>query len=163
MKAIEVIRIGRKRRRQASSVASTRLMPPSCSLRANSMIRIAFLDDRPMMAIKPTLKYTSFGKPRSVTASTAPKMPSGTTSSTANGIAQLSYSAARHRNTTISEMANSSGACAPDCRSSYEVPDHSKPKPGGNCCAICSIAATASPVLRPGAGPPEIFIAGKPL
>ena len=32
--------------------------------------------------------------------STAPSTPSGTTSSTATGIDQLSYSAARHRNTT---------------------------------------------------------------
>jgi hypothetical protein len=64
MKAIEVIRIGRKRRRQASSVASIRSLPCSCSSRANSMIRIAFFAERPMMAIRPTLKYTSLGRPR---------------------------------------------------------------------------------------------------
>ncbi len=51
---------------------------------------MAFLLDRPMMAMRPTLKYTSLGRPRSVTASTAPKTPSGTTSITANGIDQLS-------------------------------------------------------------------------
>ena len=80
-------------------------MPRSCRVRANSMIRIAFFDDRPMMAIRPTLKNTSLGMPRRVTASTAPSMPSGTTRITANGIDQLSYSAASARNTASSEMA----------------------------------------------------------
>ena len=46
------------------------------------------------MAINPTLKYTSLGKPRNITADTAPKIPSGTTSITAKGIDQLSYKAA---------------------------------------------------------------------
>lgn len=55
--------------------------------------------------------------PRSQVAATAPITPSGTTSITENGIDQLSYSAARHRNTTSSEMAYSAGACEPDSRS----------------------------------------------
>ena len=88
--AIEVIRMGRKRSRQASSVASTNSLPCDCSSRANSMIRMAFLAESPMMAISPTLKYTSLGSPRSVTASTAPSIPSGTTRSTATGMDQLS-------------------------------------------------------------------------
>ena len=90
MKAIEVIRIGRKRRCTASSVASTRSLPWACRSLANSMIRIAFFADRPITVIRPTLKKTSFGMPRRVAPSTAPSTPSGTTSSTANGIDQLS-------------------------------------------------------------------------
>ena len=54
------------------------------------MIRIAFFADRPITVIRPTLKKTSFGMPRSVAPSTAPSTPSGTASSTANGIDQLS-------------------------------------------------------------------------
>ena len=46
--------------------------------------------------------------------STAPNTPTGTASITANGTAQLSYSAARHRNTNSSEMAYSIGAWFPD-------------------------------------------------
>src|SRR5690554_2519435 len=90
IKASEVIRIGRKRRRQAVSVASIKPLPSCCRLRANSMIRMAFFADRPMMAIRPTLKYTSFGMPASVAPSSEPNTPSGTTSMTEKGIDQLS-------------------------------------------------------------------------
>ncbi len=90
MKAIEVIRIGRKRRWQASSVASTRPLPCACRSLANSMMRMAFFADRPITVIRPTLKKTSLGMPRKVAPSTAPSTPSGTASSTAIGIDQLS-------------------------------------------------------------------------
>ncbi len=42
------------------------------------------------MVIMPTLKNTSLGRPRSMTAATAPTRPSGTTSITASGMDQLS-------------------------------------------------------------------------
>lgn len=51
-------------------------------------------------------------------ASSAPITPNGTTSITENGIDQLSYRAARQRNTTSSDSAYSAGACEPDKRSS---------------------------------------------
>jgi hypothetical protein len=51
----------------------------------------------------------------------------------------------------------------PDKRSSKEVDDHSKPKPGGNLAANSSIANIASPELRPGAAEPESLTEGKPL
>ncbi|MNT96410.1 hypothetical protein D3C72_2384890 [compost metagenome] len=57
------------------------------------------------MVSNPTWKYTSLDKPRIKVASSTPMIPSGTTNMTAVGMDQLSYSAARHRNTTISEMA----------------------------------------------------------
>ncbi len=118
MKASEVIRIGRRRSRAASSAASTGpIFSPTCSSRANSTIRIAFFADRPMVVSRPTWKNTSLSRPRSVAASSAPITPSGTTSITENGIDQLSYSAARHRNTTRIEMAYRIGACEPDRRS----------------------------------------------
>ncbi|MNH36893.1 hypothetical protein D3C79_977330 [compost metagenome] len=52
----------------------------------------------------------SFSRPRSVTANSEPTTPIGTTIMTANGIDQLSYNAARHRNTTNSAMAYSDPA-----------------------------------------------------
>ena len=39
-------------------------LPCACRSLANSMISIAFFADRPMMVISPTLKYTSFDRPR---------------------------------------------------------------------------------------------------
>ncbi|MNH44301.1 hypothetical protein D3C71_2122740 [compost metagenome] len=62
--------------------------------------------------------------PRRLVATSAPMMPSGTTSTTAIGIDQLSYSAARHRNTNSSERANSAGICEPESFSSYDMPVH---------------------------------------
>ncbi len=55
MNANEVIRIGRKRIRTASSVASTRPFP-SLSIKslANSTISIAFFADNPMVVSRPT-------------------------------------------------------------------------------------------------------------
>src|SRR5215212_1555917 len=54
MNAIDVIRIGRKRKCTASSVACTRSLPCACRSFANSMIRIAFFADRPITVIRPT-------------------------------------------------------------------------------------------------------------
>ena len=93
-KASEVMTMGRKRRWAAASAASNALLPWACRSLANSMIRMAFLADRPMMVIRPTWKYTSFARLRPVTASSTPSTPSGTTRITASGIDQLSYSAA---------------------------------------------------------------------
>ncbi|RMS57353.1 hypothetical protein ALP64_200511 [Pseudomonas syringae pv. actinidiae] len=59
------------------------------------------------MVISPTLKYTSFGMPTAVTASTEPSAPTGTISMTTSGIAQLSYSATSSRKTTSKARANS--------------------------------------------------------
>jgi hypothetical protein len=56
MKAMEVVRMGRKRSRQASTVDSSTLRPVLCRVLANSMMRMAFFADRPMTAIRPTLK-----------------------------------------------------------------------------------------------------------
>jgi hypothetical protein len=51
--------------------------------------------------------------PRSVTAITAPHMPSGTTKSTDIGIVQLSYKAARSKNTTSAESPSNNETCEP--------------------------------------------------
>ena len=59
MKAIEVMRMGRKRKCAAARADSITPLPCACRSLANSMIRIAFLADKPMMVIRPTWKYTS--------------------------------------------------------------------------------------------------------
>ncbi len=79
---------------------------------------MAFFADRPMVVNRPTWKNTSLDRPRMDVASSAPITPNGTTSITENGIDQLSYRAARQRNTTSSDSAYSAGACEPDKRSS---------------------------------------------
>ena len=64
MKASEVMTIGRKRSVDASMVASTSDLPGFQRSLANSTIRIAFLAERPMIVMRPILKYTSLGSPR---------------------------------------------------------------------------------------------------
>ncbi|MNI37669.1 hypothetical protein D3C73_917710 [compost metagenome] len=113
MNANDVIRIGRKRRRAASMVASRRVLPAARCSTANSTIRIAFFAARPITVIRPILKNRSFGRPRIIDRASAPSTPSGTTSSTATGIDQLSYSAARQRNTTTMDSTSSSVAALP--------------------------------------------------
>ncbi|MNW21548.1 hypothetical protein D3C71_2225290 [compost metagenome] len=71
-----------------------------------------------MVVNRPTRKYTSLDNPRRLVAIRAPMIPSGTTSTTAIGIDQLSYRAARHRNTNSTERANSAGICEPESFSS---------------------------------------------
>jgi len=83
---------------------------------------MAFFAARPMMVMRPTLKYTSADKPRSIVSSTDPSTPSGTTSSTAIGTAQLSYSAASRRKTTMRDTPISTTICPAVCFSSNERP-----------------------------------------
>src|SRR5580658_1669542 len=54
-----------------------------------------------------------------------------------------------------SEIAYNAGACEPDFFSSYDRPVHSYPMPLGSRVTAASIAANASPLLRPGAGVPR--------
>ena len=56
MKAVLVIRIGRKRMRAAASAASMMRLPLRSSCSANSIIRIAFLAASPMVVSKPICK-----------------------------------------------------------------------------------------------------------
>lgn len=56
IKASDVMIIGRRRSRAASSVASKSPMPLSMRSLANSTIRIAFFAAKPIVVSKPTLK-----------------------------------------------------------------------------------------------------------
>ncbi|CFO00475.1 Uncharacterised protein [Bordetella pertussis] len=117
MNASDVIRMGRKRRRAASTADSYRPCPRAYWSLANSTIRMAFLAASPITVTMPTWKYTSLDMPSTVTSATAPSMPSGTTSITDSGMAQLSYRAASTRNTTSSASPIRMGAWLPASRS----------------------------------------------
>ena len=120
MKASEVMTIGRKRRWAAASADSMTPLPCACRSLANSMIKMAFLADKPMMVISPTWKYTSFVMPRRVIPSSTPSTPRGTTRMTDSGIDQLSYSAAKHKNTARMAKPYSTMACEPASFSSRD-------------------------------------------
>ena len=98
--AMDVIKIGRKRSRTASNVAGITAIPLSTRSLANSTINIAFFADKPINVIKPICAYTLFDNLGiSVNVSIAPNTPIGTANKTEKGTAQLSYNAARNKNT----------------------------------------------------------------
>ena len=130
MKASEVIRIGRKRSRAASTAAAEADRPSSCFSTAYSTIRIAFFAARPSSVTRPIWKYTSLVRPRSQTAASAPKVPNGSASSTESGSDHFSYCAARIRNTISAPSASTSTEVPPDLFSWYEAPLQSRLKLG---------------------------------
>ncbi len=104
MKANDVIRIGRNRKRTASSVASRSERPCCCCCLANSTIRMAFLLASPTNTTKPIwVKIVT-----SIRASPMPTMEQskhmGTTRITARGRPQLSYCAASTRKTNTTRQ-----------------------------------------------------------
>ena len=114
MKANEVIRIGRSRSRDASSVASKRGLPSSsCSCLANSTIRIAFLHARPTSTTRPICTKMLTSRCVHSTPATEQSRHSGTTRITASGSDQLSYSAASARNTHTTASAKTYIAVLP--------------------------------------------------
>ena len=106
-KAIEVIRIGRSRIRQAWITASSIVSPRSSSSFANSTIRIAFLHARPTSTTSATWVKMfrspgcmNGGKCESQTPNSAASTHIGTISTIAIGRLQLSYCAASTRTTS---------------------------------------------------------------
>ena len=135
--------MGRSRRRAASIAASIADLPSFSRSRANSTIKIAFFDDNPIVVSNPTWKNTSFSRCNTNAEASAPSKPSGTTMITEIGIVQLSYSAARLKNTTRIDSAYSIGADDPDNCSCNETPVHSWPTPAGRSFIRRSISAIA--------------------
>ncbi|MNZ58165.1 hypothetical protein D3C78_761670 [compost metagenome] len=113
IKAMEVITIGRKRRRHASSAASMIPFPWISSSRANSTIRIAFLQARPIRTTRPTCTNTLLSPPVSQTPNSAESIVIGTISITASGSVQLSYSAASTRNASSTATGKTISAVFP--------------------------------------------------
>ena len=73
-------------------------------------MRIAFLAASPMSIARPICANTPRSKPRKRSPRNAPSTATGTDSSTENGSDQLSYSAARTRNTNTSDTAKTASA-----------------------------------------------------
>jgi len=91
MKANDVIRIGRSRVRPASIAASLRERPCSSSpWRANSTIRMAFFDARPISTTSPIWVRMLLSSPRRFTPTMAASRHIGTIRITASGRVTLS-------------------------------------------------------------------------
>ena len=118
MNANEVIKIGRSRRRAAfQRRIDNRLRPFSNSTLANSTIRIAFFadetDEHDQTDLGVHVRHRTHAARAPVN---APNTAIGTVRSTTNGSDQLSYSAARIRNTKSSEKPKMALAGTPCCR-----------------------------------------------
>ena len=87
--------------------------PPRAAACANSTIRIAFLLARPTSITRPIWQKTSFARPRSDSATSAPSTASGTTSITVKGRLQLSYCAARTQEDDDEREPEQTGAAPP--------------------------------------------------
>src|SRR5438270_12989926 len=105
MNAKAVINIGLNRSFAAISAESSIDLPLSNSIFANSTIRMAFLAASPISMTSPICAYTLFSRPRIHRTHRAPKTATGVPSSTLKGSDQLSYCAARIRNTNSRDMA----------------------------------------------------------
>ena len=97
MKANEVIRIGRSRSRAASSAASTVASPWISRSRANSTIRIAFLQARPTSTIRPIWVKMLLSPLREPHAGDGGQQHIGTIRMTASGRNRLSYLCRQHQ------------------------------------------------------------------
>src|SRR4028119_2509864 len=88
-----------------------------------------------------------------------PNTPMGTANNTEKGTDQLSYSAARKRNTNTMEIANTIDVVLPDFISSLLIPENSYPYPAGSTSSAVSLSAViASPLLNPAFALPLISI-----
>ncbi|MNT82641.1 hypothetical protein D3C72_2223990 [compost metagenome] len=113
MKAMDVIRIGRRRKRLASMAACTMLRPCISSSRANSTIRIAFFADSPTSTIRPICVKMLLSPRVTHTPSSADRIDIGTISRMASGSVRLSYCAASTRNTSSTLIGNTQNAALP--------------------------------------------------
>ena len=99
MKAMLVIRMGRRRSLAASTAAAAGDMPSSTFTLANSTIRMAFFAARPISTMRPICVNTLLSLPTSQTPVSADNSVSGTIRITAKGSRKLSYCAARTSST----------------------------------------------------------------
>ena len=90
MKAKDVIVMGRRRSRDASTAASARDLPPRCNCWANSTTRMAFLHASPTKTTRPICTKMLTESFVTHTPAKAQSRHSGTTRMTARGMVQLS-------------------------------------------------------------------------
>ena len=144
MKAIDVIRIGRRRKRLASIAACTIERPCISSSRANSTIRIAFFADNPTSTIKPICVKMLLSPSVSHTPSIADRMLIGTIMMIANGSVRLSYIAASTRNTSSTLIGKIQSAALPARICWYVRSVHSNLIPRGSVSAAMRSAAACA-------------------
>ena len=145
------MRIGRRRKRHASITAVKRSWPVSCATRANSTMRMAFLQARPTSTTKPTCVRMLLSRRRRLTPVMAQSKHMGTIRMTARGIDQFSYSAASIRKTSSTHRGNTKRATLPALICWYARSVHSNPMLlGSTCLARRSMVAMACPELTPG-------------
>jgi hypothetical protein len=175
MKASEVMRMGRKRSRAASTDAADTESPSWVFNSAYSTIRIAFFAASPSSVTRPIWKYTSLAsgaRPSSEVktrlliqmAASAPNVPKGNASITDSGKDHFSYCAARIRNAMNAPATSAMSDVPPDFFSWYEAPLQSKLKSDGSASfATFSIFSSTCPELTPGAPAPRMVTAGRLL
>src|SRR5258706_14559285 len=173
MNARDVMRMGRNRRRAASTAAAEWLKPSSLFISAYSTIRIAFFAASPRRVTRPIWKYTSLlsgalpkigVKTRLLIqiAASAPNVPNGSASITESGSDQRSYCAARMRNAMKAPATSAMIEVPPDFFSWKDAPLQSKLKSDGSTLAATfSIFSRTCPELTPGAPDPRIVTAGR--
>ena len=179
--AIDVIRIGRSRKRQASITASRIDLPCSSSSFANSTIRIAFLHARPTSTTSATCVKMfkspgcmNGGKLDSQTPNSAESTPIGTIRMIASGSDQLSYCAASTSTTKITDSASTAASVGmrqsvPGTATSARQPvliAELGPLVGHAARQLrqqFSISPSASALEKPGFGAPLMSADGKPL
>ena len=152
--------IGRRRSLLASTAASKRLQPACFRYRAVSTIRIAFLAARPTRTMNPTCTKMFRSSLCIHNPTTALSRHIGTTSSTATGMVQLSYCAARTRYTSSTAPMKAKIAALPSISCRYVNSVHSKVKSRVNSVlARPSIMLTVCPELTPGRDAPLMVAA----
>ena len=150
MKANDVIRIGRSRSREASTVASKRGLPSWCNCLANSTMRMAFLHANPTSTTRPICTKMSTDRCANSTPATEHSRHIGTTRMTASGSDQLSYRADSARKTASTASANTTTVVLPSriCRKINSV--HSVPIERGS---VSLASAFISAMAVAGTGP----------
>ncbi|MCW0450776.1 hypothetical protein NB706_003610 [Xanthomonas sacchari] len=111
--ASEVIRIGRRRTAEASTIASRTLRPASRNWLANSTIRMPFLAASPTSITMPIWLNRLSVPPLIARPISAPSTPSGTVSMITSGWMKLSNCAASTRYTISSARAKVSSTAPP--------------------------------------------------
>ena len=139
--AIEVIRIGRRRTADDSTIASWMLRPSSRSWLANSTIRMPFFAASPTSITMPIWLNRLSVPPVSHRPISAPSTPSGTVSMITNGWMKLSNCAASTRYTISSASAKVSSTAPPAAW-------YSRDSPFQSICA-CSGSSSCTDLLQP--------------
>ena len=153
MKANEVIMIGRNRSWQASRVAASLVEPASRWALANSTIKDRVLARQAHQHDEADLGEDVDVHPGEITPAIEQSRHIGTTRITARGSDQLSYCAARTRNTRITASVNANMAVLPVCSCKSASSVHcERIACGSSCWTSFSIDSIAWPELMPGAG-----------